>query len=646
MHLLEAREEYQKAVKAGQKEVKDYRARRMSTTPLVLDRILPNGGETAVNIGLVEIPVERIVGTKTAGRITAFSPSFLPLLGEESEFAHKWMLLCAAHLSEEGIREPIVCFEYLGNFYIQEGNKRVSVLRHFGATRIPGYVTRIMPAPSDDLEVQTYRAFLDFYEATGMYEVRYRQPGDYYRLLSYLGKEPGEKWSEQECKTFRAYYHYFREAFYESGGASVDLYSAEALLLWLKVYPYQDLGRLSAGELKKTMIAIRDDMAAQTEPLELADEPGAEQKSNRFSRWISFAPEHLNVAFVHARHPSISAWITGHEEGAAYLKSVLGDRVTVRSYFHADTPEQAEDLLDQAVEEGAQIVFTTTPQLGRPALKAAVKYPKVRFFNCSVDTPYSSVRSYYGRVFEGKFITGAIAGAMSENDSIGYIGSYPIFGVPTGINAFALGAQMTNPRAKIQLRWSCLPGNPVEEFRKQGIHVMSNKDVPTPDKVHLDNGGYGTYVVEDNGEMIPLASPFWRWGRFYEHVVRSILAGTWEDNEAKAVNYWWGIRSGVIDVTLSDRLPEGLRLLVETLRRGLRDGSIDPFRRRLVTQDGTVINDGSRTLSMDELLHMDWLCENVDGRIPAFEELQPFAQPTVRELGIYRDSIPMEKEGI
>ena len=644
MHLLEAREEYQKALKAGQKEAKDCRARGISTAPLVLERILPTGGEAAVKVGLVEIPVERIVGTKTAGRITAFSPSFMPLLGEDTEFAHKWMLLCAAHLSEEGIREPIVCFEYLGNFYVQEGNKRVSVLRHFGATRIPGYVTRLMPPPSQDPEIVAYREFLDFYEDTGLYDVRYRQPGDYARLLSYLGKEPGEKWTEQECKTFRAYFHYFREAFYESGGATVDIHSAEALLLWLKVYPYKDLGRLSSSELKKTMVALRDDLAAQTEPLELADEPTKEQKAGLLTRWMSFAPEHVAVAFIHSREPSISPWITTHEEGASYLKSALGDRVTVRSYFHADTPELAEQLIDQAVEEGAQVIFTTTPQLSRPTLKAAVKHPKVRFFNCSVNTPYSSVRSYYGRVFEGKFITGAIAGAMSENDSIGYIGSYPIFGVPTGINAFALGAQLTNPRAKVQLRWSCLPGNHVEEFRKQDIHVISNKDAPTPDKLHQDFGGYGTYVMEENGDMVPLASPFWRWGKFYEHVVRSILAGTWEDNEAKAVNYWWGVRSGVIDVALSDKLPEGLRLLVNMLRRGLRDGSIEVFRRHLVAQDGRVINDGSRSLDMNELLHMDWLCENVEGRIPQFDELLPFAQPTVRELGIYRDSIPMEKE--
>ena len=110
------------------------------------------------------------------------------------------------------------------------------------------------------------------------------------------------------------------------------------------------------------------------------------------------------------------------------------------------------------------------------------------------------------------------------------------------------------------------------------------------------------------------------------------------------MNYWWGMDSGVIDVELSEHLPEGLRTLAGILCRGLRNKTVDPFRRRVVAQDGTVKNDGSRSFTPDELLHMDWLCENIEGVIPRFDEILPFAQATVRELGVYRDQIPMEKE--
>ena len=597
---------------------------------------------------MVEIPTNLIVGAKTSGRTTAFTRSFLPLLGADTEFAYKWVSLCAAHLSDEGIREPIICYEYLGKFYVQEGNKRVSVLRHFGAPRIPGIVHRVMPELSDDPAVVVYYEFLEFYKAAGIYDIQFRQPGDYGKLLSYLGKAPGDVWTEREQKTFRAYFQYFTEAFLACKGEDLDLLPEEALLLWLRVYPFRDLGKLSSMELKKAVSGLWEDLVtlSQDEPVQVTTMP-TEGKTSLLNILLPLAPDHLNVAFVHQRDLQTSAWITGHEKGAQHLKSVMGDKVTIRSYFHADTPEDADRLLEQAVAEGADLVFTTTPQLSRPALKAAVKYPKVRFLNCSVDAPYSSVRTYYSRIFEGKFITGAIAGAMSDNNTIGYIGSYPIFGVPASINAFALGALMTNPRATIALRWSCVEGNPVEDFIKSGIRVVSNRDVPTPGRLHLEHGSYGTYFIEPNGNLLHLGSPVWMWGKFYEHVVQSIFNGSWEQgaDPEKAINYWWGMDSGVIDVTLSKHLPEGLRQLAWILRKGLQNGTIDPFKRVLIDQQGRQINDGSRSLTPEELLHMDWLCNNVEGSIPPFDQILPYSQAMVRELGIYRDSIPMEKEG-
>ncbi len=650
MDIFEAREEYRRALKAGQKELKELSATSAAPYPAVLDNILP-AEETGslVDVGFVEIPAHLIVGTKTAGRITAFTGTFLPLLPEDTEFAYKWVNLCAAHLSEEGIRDPIVCYEYLGKFYVQEGNKRVSVLRHFDAPRIPGMVQRILPPESDDPHIKAYYEFLEFYEAARIYDIQFRQPGDYSKLLSYLGKEPKDPWTEEDQKTFRAYFQYFTDAFLACKGENLDLLPEEALLLWLRIYPFRDLGELSGDELKKTVSGLWEDMVtlSQDEPVQVATEPAPDAKPSLLSILLPTNPDHLNVAFVHQRDLKTSAWITGHEKGAQYLKQVMADKVTVRSYFHADTPEQADDILEQAVAEGAEVVFTTTPPLSRPALKAAVKYPKVRFLNCSVDAPYSSVRTYYSRIFEGKFITGAIAGAMSDNNTIGYIGSYPIFGVPASINAFALGALMTNPRATIALRWSCTEGNPVEDFIKSGIRVVSNRDVPTPGRLHLEHGSYGTYFIEPNGNLLHLASPCWMWGKFYEHVVQSILNGTWDQgtDADKAINYWWGMDSGVIDVTLSNHLPEGLQQLAQILRTGLQNGTIDPFKRRLIDQSGNTVNDGSRSLTPEELLHMDWLCNNVQGHIPAFEEILPYSQRMVRELGIYRDQIPPEKEG-
>jgi len=176
---------------------------------------------------------------------------------------------------------------------------------------------------------------------------------------------------------------------------------------------------------------------------------------------------------------------------------------------------------------------------------------------------------------------------------------------------------------------------------------VSNRDVPTPGQKRLEHGSYGTYFIEPNGNLLPLASPCWMWGKFYEHVIRPILCGSWDDSARgdRAVNYWWGMDSGVIDVTLSKHLPEGLRQMAWILRKGLQSGTIHPFKRLLIDQSGRIVNDGSRNLTPEELLHMDWLCNNVDGAIPTFDQILPYAQSMVRELGIYRDQIPPEKEG-
>ena len=118
MDLTEAREEYARALKAGQRESKELLAAGKEPHPCVLDDILPADKiESVVDMGLIEIPAHLIVGTKIAGRKTAFTANFRPLLGVDTEFAHKWINLCAAHLSSEGIREPIICYEYLGKFY-------------------------------------------------------------------------------------------------------------------------------------------------------------------------------------------------------------------------------------------------------------------------------------------------------------------------------------------------------------------------------------------------------------------------------------------------------------------------------------------------------------------------------------------------
>ena len=142
----------------------------------------------------------------------------------------------------------------------------------------------------------------------------------------------------------------------------------EALLLWLDLYPFHDLGQLSTAELKKSVAALREDMVANTkkqEAVKVQTKAEDTSKASLLERFISASPDHLNVAFVHQMNPGSSTWVLGHEEGKEHLQKVFGDRVTLRSYFDAANPELAEPIIEQAVADGAQVVFITAPPLSR-----------------------------------------------------------------------------------------------------------------------------------------------------------------------------------------------------------------------------------------------------------------------------------------
>ena len=146
---------------------------------------------------------------------------------------------------------------------------------------------------------------------------------------------------------------------------------------------------------------------------------------------------------------------------------------------------------------------------------------------------------------------------------------------------------------------------------------------------------YGTYMADENGNMVSLGSPTWVWGQFYENMIRSIMSGSWEEEKsAQIVNFWWGMSSGVVDVALAKELPEGIRVMANILKEGIVNGTLDPFKRKILDQQGNVRNDGSKIFTPTELMHMDWLCENVVGEFPKYHEIQPIARPMVDILGV------------
>ena len=644
MSRQEAFEQYNYALKLGQKYYKSAVISGGYPYLQALDEVLDESMVVGrAEIGLVNIPSEQIVGVKSVGRRSALAGNFMPLLDTDSEFATKWIALCEAHLSDEGIRDPIKCCEYMGRFYVQEGNKRVSVLKSYHAPTIPGIVTRIVPEFSDDPAVQIYYEFMNFYRLAGLYQLNFSHSGSFAKLQAALGFAPKHVWTDEERRSFLSGYYYFKSAFDKLNVNKLAVTAADALLVWLQVFSFSDIKNQGPQELQKNLSTVWPDIEimAQGQPISVSVCPKG-QSRKLISKLFSVHPGRLNAAFIYGFDPARSAWTRAHEHGREYLEKHMADRVDTHVYY-ANGRNYAE-AMEQAVSDGADIIFATTPLMIGACRRIAALHSGLRVMNCSLSLPYTGVRSYYSRIYECKFITGAIAGAMAEQNTIGFVANYPIYGVPAGINAFALGAKLTNPRAKIKLVWSCTKGDPLKELTDQGISVISNKEATNPENEHWAME-WGTYKLQPDGSMLPLAVPCWNWGPFYEKVMLCIMSGEYDSKApGQAINYWWGMNSGVIDVQLSDSIPDGVRSLAEILKKGITNGTIDPFKCRLVDQNGLVRSDGGRDLTPEEIMFMDWLCDNVEGTIPAFDQLLPSSQEMVRLLGVYRDKIPPETE--
>ena len=642
-----ASDAYQQALKAGRKAHRQSVHRGSYPYLQVLDEILTDSMTSGeIELGLIEIPTEKIVGTKSRGRTNAFASNFMPILAEESEFGMKWMRLCEAHLSDEGISDPIECYEYLGRFYVQEGNKRVSVLKHFGAPTVYGYVTRVIPKQSEAEEVQLYNEFLAYYPLIKLYQISFSRPGSFPKLQVALGFEADHEWTAEERRRFLSRFYYFRRSFDRLGGGELKATPADALLVWLKVYPFEALKDFTATELTKSLQAVWPDIKAIgiADSIEVSTED-SDSGAIKHRGIFALTPPHVNIAFIHELSPETSNWVKAHELGREQLERKLGSSVSAQCFTGVGSGAGAEEAMEKAIENGAEVIFATTVSLIAACRKVAARHPEVKILNCSISMPYTGVRTYYSRIYEGKFISGAIAGAISRSDEIGYIASYPIFGVPAGINAFALGAQLTNPDAKVVLKWACIPGDPVAELKERKVDFVSTLDIPMPG---WEAGQWGTFRMLPDGSTRLIASPYWNWGEFYIRIVRNILNGEWDSagGEGRAVNYWWGMASGVIGVEYTENMPLGVKTLVELLRSNIISGGIHPFKRPILSQDGTQRSDGSAGFSPETILHMDWLCENVEGSIPPFESLTAKAQAIVRLQGIYRDRIPPEKEAV
>ena len=224
---------------------------------------------------------------------------------------------------------------------------------------------------------------------------------------------------------------------------------------------------------------------------------------------------------------------------------------------------------------------------------------------------------------------------MAEGNDVGFICDYPIVGQIAGINAFALGVKMVNPKAKVYLEWSSMQGIyvAIARLRKRAISIISAKDLATPDS--LEGNAFGLFKMDRNGHT-NLAMPVWHWGVYYEKLIQSILNKTLQlqyESSNKALNYYWGMSAGVVELICSKNIPESVKKLTELLKNSICTGLFSPFSGPIYTQSGKVIDSEGYGLSLDQIINMDWLADNVVGVIPNYDQLNDDGKATVESAG-------------
>lgn len=663
-------DDYKKAQKMAQREYKARAARGEFPYVQALDDVAPDSGTMSQRyVGTFEIPTWLIVGTKTRARQNSFAANFLPLLDHGTEFSMKWENLYMAQL-EEGFKDAILVYEYLHRFYVQEGNKRVSVSRFLDNPMIMAQVYRIMPPKEILDEHPIYKEFLDFYRVCPIYDLDCREPGSYRKIAELLGRsidKDAEPWPDELVESLRSTYWHFTQVAEDMQGELSEMPRGDAFLVYLRIFTNDALDVSAMDDLNSRLQSIRkelltannkDSVALMESANDAVNADDIRTKAGQIMKkprslvskvipGLIYSKENpLKAAFIYDRKPELSDWIMNHERGRERMEKAYNGFVKTKVFTGAgpatgnararEVSGSILEAIDKAAEWGADVIFTVSPTQLDDALRGAIKYKDIKFLNCSINLAAQAVRTYYAKQYEAKFLAGIVAASCAENHMIGYCSDYPIYGTMAAINAFAIGAAMVDPEAKIYLEWRSKQDEDWwRAMEEKGIRVISAVSSTHP----IDGSkAYGVFKIQDDGSIRNLAAPIWKWGRFYEIIIRTIFNGTYNaklvNRKNQATNYWWGMQSDVIGLETDKSLSHYTKQLVDLLGKGIATSAFGPFDGELRSQNGLVRKESDPPLTSKDIITMDWLNENVVGEIPDLDELNEEAKATVSVSGV------------
>lgn len=346
--------------------------------------------------------------------------------------------------------------------------------------------------------------------------------------------------------------------------------------------------------------------------------------SNREDASKGVSLENIKVGVLYLSDPSEgSGYSYTHDLGVQGMQSNLGlsDEQIVRKIVDDLDVSGTEKAINEFIEEGCNIIFTTSWGYMETTAKMAEEHPDIYF---SHGTGYMSngtnFNNYFGRIYQARYLSGIVAGMNTKSNKIGYVAAQDTSNseVTGGIDAFAIGVSSVNPDAKVYVVVTNSWYDPQKEeaaskkLLDMGCDVMAQHcDTPYPVTLAQKYGVYGIGYNSDMSKEVPdscLCSVVWNWSAYYTKAVNDVIQGTWSGE-----NYYGGMAEGLVEVTeLADFCASGTKEKVSEASEAILNGTNNVFDGELKTNTGEVIGSEGNTLDDATITGgINWYYENV-----------------------------------
>jgi simple sugar transport system substrate-binding protein len=324
----------------------------------------------------------------------------------------------------------------------------------------------------------------------------------------------------------------------------------------------------------------------------------------------------LKVAFVYVGPISDGGWSYQHNLGRLALEKQFGPRVETTYVESVPESADAERVIRQLAARDYGVIFTTSFGYMEPTLKVAKLFPRTRFEHATGFKTAANVINYQARFYEGAYLLGVLAGRMSKTNTLGYIGSFPIPEVIRNIDAFTLGARSVNPKIHTKVVWVDTWYDPGKERQGAEALIAQGADSPAAVQVAEEKGIYAFGWDSDMAKYGPhaqLTANTENWGVYYIDEINKILDGSWSGGRQERL----GIKEGVVVLTpLNPAVPADVARQFEAKKQAISGGSLLPFAGPIKDNSGALKVAPGASVSIDDLMSINWYVEGVDGSIP------------------------------